>query len=172
MLEKPLIENKTRMDNRETSNTSENCEGVFSIDPSDEEYKDILKNLRRKLETTKAAEMPCKRAFPQARTREFKNRRMPNKNMLNFCERISSPNLFFSKQNFFRSMLFGTVLHTRVLRAGVRVSFVQAELRDPQGEPRLHVCQRSWCVHTCVNVWRSFIGSIFWVHFGSILIIV
>ena len=39
----------------------ENC----SIDPSDEEYKGIIKNARRKLETSKAAVMPCKRAFPQ-----------------------------------------------------------------------------------------------------------
>ena len=32
--------------------------GVYSIDPSDEEYKDILENARRKLETSKAAAMP------------------------------------------------------------------------------------------------------------------
>ena len=44
--------------------------GICSIDPSDEEYKDIIKRARRKLETSKAAAMPCKRAFPQACIRE------------------------------------------------------------------------------------------------------
>ena len=34
--------------------------GVYSIDPSDEEYKDIIQNARRKLRTPKAAAMPCK----------------------------------------------------------------------------------------------------------------
>ena len=42
----------------------------YSIDPSDEEYKDITKIARRKLETSKAAAMPCKRAFSQACIRE------------------------------------------------------------------------------------------------------
>ena len=37
--------------------------GICSIDPSDEEYKDIIKS-------AKAAAMPCKRAFPQACMRE------------------------------------------------------------------------------------------------------
>ena len=44
--------------------------GVKSIDPSDEEYKDIIKNARRKLDTPVAAAMPCKRAFSQASIRE------------------------------------------------------------------------------------------------------
>ena len=44
--------------------------GIYSIDPSDEEHKDIIKNARRKLETSKAAAIPCKRAFPQACFRE------------------------------------------------------------------------------------------------------
>ena len=39
--------------------------GNYSIDPSDEECKDIIQNARRKLETPKAAAMPCKRAFSQ-----------------------------------------------------------------------------------------------------------
>ena len=43
--------------------------GVYSIDPSDE-YKDVIKNAKRKLETSKAAAMPCKRAFPQSCIRE------------------------------------------------------------------------------------------------------
>ena len=37
--------------------------GICSIDPSDEEYKDIIKR-------AKAAAMPCKRAFSQACIRE------------------------------------------------------------------------------------------------------
>ena len=44
--------------------------GIYSIDPSDDEYKDIVKNARRKLETSEAAAMPCKRAFSQACIRE------------------------------------------------------------------------------------------------------
>ena len=44
--------------------------GIYSIDPSDEEYQDIIQNARRKLETSKAAAMPCKRAFSQACIRE------------------------------------------------------------------------------------------------------
>ena len=44
--------------------------GFCSIDPSDEEYKDVIKNARRKLETPKAAATPCERAFSQARIRE------------------------------------------------------------------------------------------------------
>ena len=40
------------------------------VSQSDEEYKDILKNARRKLETPMAAAMPCKRAFSQASIRE------------------------------------------------------------------------------------------------------
>ena len=44
--------------------------GIYSIDPCDEEYKDIIKKARRKLETSKATAMPCKRAFPQACIRE------------------------------------------------------------------------------------------------------
>ena len=39
---------------------------IYSIDPSDEEYKDIIKSARRKLETPMAAAMPCKGEFSQA----------------------------------------------------------------------------------------------------------
>ena len=51
---------------------------MYSIDPSDEEYKDIIQNARRKLKTPKAAAMLCKRVFTRACTREtvvFKNRK-------------------------------------------------------------------------------------------------
>ena len=43
-----------------------NLRRIYFIDPSDENYKDIIKNARRKLETPTAAAMPCKRAFSQA----------------------------------------------------------------------------------------------------------
>ena len=70
-LEKPLREekNKNGQSRNWNSNTLENW-GVYSIDPSDEENKDIVRNARRKLETSKAAVMPCKRAFLQACIRE------------------------------------------------------------------------------------------------------
>ena len=47
-----------------------NLRGIHSIDPGDAEYKDIIKNARRKLETPKAAAMSYKRAFPQGCMRE------------------------------------------------------------------------------------------------------
>ena len=42
-----------------------NLREIYSVDPSDEEYKDIIKNARRKLKRAMAAAMPCKRAFSQ-----------------------------------------------------------------------------------------------------------
>ena len=41
--------------------TARNSSGNYSIDPDDEEYKDIIKNARRKLERHVVAAMPCKR---------------------------------------------------------------------------------------------------------------
>ena len=39
---------------------------IDSIDPSDEDYKKIIKNARRKLDTPMAAAMPCKKEnFPK-----------------------------------------------------------------------------------------------------------
>ena len=35
--------------------------GIFIIDPDDEEYKEILKNAKRKLEIPMAPTMPCER---------------------------------------------------------------------------------------------------------------
>ena len=57
-IEKPKLEHARKL------------RGIYSIDPSDEEYKDIIKNARRKLETPKAAAMPFKRAFSQASIRK------------------------------------------------------------------------------------------------------
>ena len=36
--------------------------GIYFVDPDDEEYREILKNARRKLERPKAPAMPCKRS--------------------------------------------------------------------------------------------------------------
>ena len=53
---------KTRIGNRETETRHcTNSRGNCSFDPDDEEYKDIIKNARRKLERHVAAAMPCKR---------------------------------------------------------------------------------------------------------------
>ena len=38
----------------------ENCEQSISIDPEDKEYKETIKNARKKLETSVAPAMPCK----------------------------------------------------------------------------------------------------------------
>ena len=63
-IEKPKLEHARKL------------RGIYSIDPSDEEYKDIIFKIkrRRKLETPKAAAMPCKIAFSQACTSEAKTR--------------------------------------------------------------------------------------------------
>ena len=59
------------MGNRGTkTRTRQTVRGIYSIDPSDEEYKDIIEHARRKLETPMAAPMPCNRAFSQANFRE------------------------------------------------------------------------------------------------------
>ena len=40
--------------------THENCEGSNFIDPEDTEFKETIKNARKKLETSVAPAMPCK----------------------------------------------------------------------------------------------------------------
>ena len=41
--------------------TYENCErGIYFIDPEDKEFKETIKNARKKLETSVAPAMPCK----------------------------------------------------------------------------------------------------------------
>ena len=40
--------------------THENCEGIYFIDPEDQEFKETIKNARKKLETSVALAMPCK----------------------------------------------------------------------------------------------------------------
>ena len=40
--------------------THQNCEGSFFIDPEDKEFKETIKNARKKLETSVAPAMPCK----------------------------------------------------------------------------------------------------------------
>ena len=55
--------------------------GNYSIDPSDGEFEDIIKNARRKLETPMAAAMPCKRALSSSQhsgNRCFKNKKSQN----------------------------------------------------------------------------------------------
>ena len=40
--------------------THENCEGCISSTPEDTEFKETIKNARKKLETSVAPAMPCK----------------------------------------------------------------------------------------------------------------
>ena len=40
--------------------THENCEGIYFFDPEDKEFKETIKNARKKLETSVALAMPCK----------------------------------------------------------------------------------------------------------------
>ena len=49
------------MDYREPKlNNARRLRGIYFIDPEGEEFKDIMKNARRKLETPMPAAMPCK----------------------------------------------------------------------------------------------------------------
>ena len=50
VIEKPKLEN------------ARNLRAIWSLDHNDEEYKDIIKNARKKLETSMADPMPCKRS--------------------------------------------------------------------------------------------------------------
>ena len=43
-----------------TSITHENCKGIIFNDPEDKEFKETIKNARKKLETPMAPAMPCK----------------------------------------------------------------------------------------------------------------
>ena len=47
-IEKPKLENARRL------------RGIYFIDPEDKEFKEIIKNARKKLETPMALAMPCK----------------------------------------------------------------------------------------------------------------
>ena len=70
-LEKPLKEEKQAWAiEKPKLEYAKQLRGIYSIDPNDEDSKDIIKNARRKLEKPKAAAMPCKRATPKACRRE------------------------------------------------------------------------------------------------------
>ena len=43
--------------------------GIYFVDPDDEEYKEILKRARRKLEIPMAPTMPCKRMVHTSTTK-------------------------------------------------------------------------------------------------------
>ena len=45
----------------------ENCAGMYFIDPAGEEFKDILKNARRKLDVPVPAAMPCRTRREESR---------------------------------------------------------------------------------------------------------
>ena len=48
-IEKPKLDNARQL------------RGIFFIEPEDEDFKDIMKNARRKLEIPMPAAMPCKK---------------------------------------------------------------------------------------------------------------
>ena len=52
--EKPKVDNARRLS------------GIYFIDPKDKEFKDIMKNARRKLEIPTPAAMPCKTPICQS----------------------------------------------------------------------------------------------------------
>ena len=61
-LVKPLRIEKTGMGKRKPKvDNARRMRGIYFIDPDDEEYEEILKNARRKLERPVASTMPCKR---------------------------------------------------------------------------------------------------------------
>ena len=54
-------ESRSESRNTETNQTSTRLRGIYFIDPDDEESKEILTNVKRKLERPLAPAMPCKR---------------------------------------------------------------------------------------------------------------
>ena len=53
-------EAKSGLRKRSTLKTHENCEVLYFINPEDTEFKETIKNARKKLETSVAPAMPCK----------------------------------------------------------------------------------------------------------------
>ena len=53
--------------------THENCEGIYFIDPEDKEFKETIKNTRKKLETSVAPVMLCKIMKKNCGNRSDKN---------------------------------------------------------------------------------------------------
>ena len=77
-LGKPLKEKKYKMVVLEQPKLKyvRSLRRIYSIDPSDEDYEDIIENARRKLETPMAPAMPCKKndfQSLQSGNRCFKN---------------------------------------------------------------------------------------------------
>ena len=70
-LVRPLrIEKNKNGRKKSQSSTTLGDRGIYLIDPDDEEYKEILKNTKRKLERPMAPAMPCERA-PNSITKVF-----------------------------------------------------------------------------------------------------
>ena len=65
-----IEKNKNEQNTRRSSTIARKLRGIYFIDPDDEEYKDTLKNARRKLERPLAPAMPCKGA-PTSITKLF-----------------------------------------------------------------------------------------------------
>ena len=65
---------KTKLDN------ARKLRGIYFIDPEDKEFKEIIKNARRKLETPMAPAMPCKtckkskKGETRSKTNDFKSK--------------------------------------------------------------------------------------------------
>ena len=73
-------EAKSRQKKSLTSITHENCEGMYFIDPEDKEFKETIRNARKKLELPMAPAMPCKtckkckHGETRGKTNEFKSK--------------------------------------------------------------------------------------------------
>ena len=72
-LKKPLKKRENQECTIEVSKLEydRNFKRIYPIDPSDEDYKDIIKNTIRKLETTVTAALPCKREFSKVSIRHI-----------------------------------------------------------------------------------------------------
>ena len=118
-----------------------NLRETYSIDPSDEKYKDDIKNARRKLETPVAAAMPCKRAFSQASIRDTEHIAVKGENYVVYYNLVqkfiptrrspSSPKMkararcFVSRRN----------VHVRIFLIGhLKIQRVQDVLKNGTGK--------------------------------------
>ena len=63
--------NKKRAKEKPKFDNARRPRGIYFIDPDDQDYKENLKNARRKLEIPMAAVVPCERKAPKGITKFF-----------------------------------------------------------------------------------------------------
>ena len=70
-------------------NNARRLRGIYFIDPEDKEFKDTIKNARKKLETPMAPTMPCKTSR-KSKLGETRPRTLPSRMLRNLQATVSS----------------------------------------------------------------------------------